>query len=272
MSRVTLTPRPPGSAIPVEAECISPDRLRGLTAAEIAALPVWQGNQKGALGDFFAVAGAGGDEIVIDGDVPHVKWIGQGMTGGRIEVRGDCGMHAGSGMAGGELRIRGRAGDYLGAEMSGGLIRVDGDAGHQVGAGYRGSPTGMTGGVILIHGNAGNELGASMGRGLIAVLGNAGDLAGLGMHAGTILIGGRPGIRAGAWMERGSIVCWGGAELMPTLIYACTYTPPWLALHLRSLARAGAAVPEPWARGSYRLFSGDTAVGGQGEVLLWAAG
>lgn len=271
MSPVTLTPRAP-TAIPVEADCISPDRFSSLSAAEIAALPVWQGNQEGALGDFFRVEGAGGDEIVIAADVPHVKWVGRGMTRGSLEVQGACGMHAGSGMAGGELHICGRAGDYLGAEMSGGLIRVDGDAGHQAGAGYRGSPTGMTGGAILIRGSAGTEVGAAMGRGLIAVMGDTGDLAGLGMHAGTIVVGGRPGLRAGAWMERGTIVCLGGAELLPTLVYACTYTPPWLALHLRTVARAGFAVPPEWAHGTYRLYSGDMAVNGKGEVLLWAAG
>ncbi len=271
MSAATLVPRGP-TAIPVEAECISPDRFRGLTTTQIAALPVWHGNQECLLGDFFTVTGTGGQEIIINGDVPHVKWIGSGMTGGRLEVRGACGMHAGSGMSGGELLIRGGAGDYLGAHLAGGLIQVDGNAGHQLGGGYPGSPTGMTGGVILAQGNVGNEAGARMGRGVIAVLGDLGDLAGLGMHAGTILCGGRPGIRAGAWMKRGSIVCWGGTELMPTLLYACTYTPPWLALHVRLLARLGVRVRDTWATGAYQMYSGDIAVQGKGEVLLWTGG
>lgn len=268
-----LIPKSP-TAIPVEAECLAPERLRGLSAAEAAALPVWQGNQRGVVGDFFQVEGesSGSGEIVIDGDIPHVRWVGRGMSEGRIEVRGACGMHAGSGMQGGELAIRGDVGPYAGAEMTGGLISVEGSAGDHVGAGYRGSPTGMTGGTIVVRGGAGREVGAAMGRGVIAVLGDAGDLAGVGMHAGTILVGGRLGRYPGAWMERGSIVSWGdgGMPLLPTFIYACTFTPPWLALQLRVLARAGVAVPDGWAHGNYRLFSGDTAANGQGEVLLWA--
>lgn len=271
MSRVTLRPKAP-TAIPIEAECISPDRFAGLTAAEIATLPVWHGNQQCPLGEFFAVGGDGGDEIVIAGDVPHVKWLGRGMTHGRIEVQGACGMHAGSGMRGGELLVRGDAGHCLGAEMAGGLIRVAGSAGHQLGAGYPGSRTGMTGGLILVRGNAGNEAGSRLGRGVIAVLGDLGDLAGLGMHAGTILCGGQMGVRAGAWMRRGSVVCWGGADPLPTFIYAATYSPPWLPLYLRTLGGLGVPVPEAWATGAYRIYSGDAVVGGRGEVLLWAAG
>ncbi|MDB4895087.1 MAG: fhcC, partial [Firmicutes bacterium] len=235
MSGLRLVPKAP-TAIPVEAEVLDPLRLAGLSAAAVAALRVWQGNQQGALGDFFTVDGTGGEEIIIDGDIPHVKWVGHRMGGGRITVRGACGMHAGSGMQGGELAILGDAGDYLGAELGGGLITVGGSGGHHVGAGYPGSPKGMTGGVICIRGSAGAEVGAAMGRGLIAVLGNVGDLAGVGMRAGTILVGGRTGRHPGAWMERGSIVAWGEAVLLPTFIYACTYTPPWLPLSLRAVA------------------------------------
>jgi formylmethanofuran dehydrogenase subunit C len=258
------------TAIPVEAECLTPERLCGLAAAAIAALPVWQGNQQGAIGDFFAVAGAGGEEIIIDGDIPHVKWLGRSMAGGRIEVRGACGMHAGSGMLGGELVVRGDAGDCLGAEMGGGTITVEGNAAQRVGAGYPGSPRGMMGGAILVRGNAGDEVGAVMGRGLITVLGDAGQLAGIGMRAGTILVGGRLGRRPGVGMARGSIVAWGGATLLPTFVYASTFTPPWLPLVLRTVVRAGFTVPEGWAHGAYRLYSGDTAANGPGEVLLWA--
>lgn len=268
MSQLTLIPGPP-TQVPVEAECITPDRVRGLTAAQVAALPVWYGNEKAQLGDFFRVEGTGSDHVVIDGDVPHVKWIGAGMSQGRIEVRGAVGMHAGSGMKGGELVIRGSAGDWLGAEMEGGLIRVEGDAGHLVGAAYRGSPAGMRGGVILVQGSAGSEVGARLARGIIAIRGRVGDMAGAGMRAGTILVGGQAGIRAGAWMERGSIVLGGPAELMPTLVYACTYVPLWLTVCLRHLARLGFAPPDGWVGGAFRLFSGDTATGGKGEVLVW---
>src|SRR4051794_28194073 len=110
------------TTIPVEAECIAPDQLAGKTAAEVAALPVQHGNAPAALGDFFRVEGDAGDrEVVIEGDCGRVKWIGAGMTGGRITVHGNVGMHLGSEMRGGEIRVHGQAGDWVGGEMRGGL-------------------------------------------------------------------------------------------------------------------------------------------------------
>lgn len=268
---LTLTPLGTTS-VPVEAECLVPERLAGLRPDEVRALPVWHGNRPARLGDFFAAEGDAADGTLrIEGDVSHMKWIGCGMTRGRIEIRGSAGMHLGSGMAGGEILVEGSVGDWLGAEMAGGLIRVRGDAGHLVGAAYRGGATGMTGGVIVVEGQAGNEVGAFMGRGLIAILGDAGDFAGLAMAAGTVIVGGRPGLRSGAWMHRGSVVVLSGeAELLPTQRYACTFRPPWLPLYLRHLAGLGVTLPPGRAEGPYRLYSGDEAVGGRGEVLVWA--
>lgn len=269
---LTLTPLG-ATAVPLEAECLVPERLAALTPGQIEALPVWHGNRTARLGEFFAVRGDPRDEVLrIDGDVAHVKWIGKGMTRGRIEILGRAGMHLGSGMSGGEILVHGSAGDWLGAEMAGGVIRVRGDAGHLVGAAYRGAAEGMTGGIIVVEGNAGNEVGAFMARGLVAVFGDVGDFAGLAMAAGTVVVGGRAGLRAGAWMQRGSVVLLSDEppSLLPTQRYACTFRPDWLRLYLRKLASIGAPVPPGREGGRYRLYSGDEAVGGRGEVLVWA--
>src|SRR6478672_8203329 len=135
------------TTIPLEAECLTPDLLAGKSARAIADLPLQHGNTQVPLGEFFAMDDDAGDqEVVIEGDCSRVKWLGAGMTGGRLTVRGNAGMHLGSEMKGGELVVHGHAGDWVGAEMRGGLIRVHGNAGHLVGAAYRGSRLGMRGG------------------------------------------------------------------------------------------------------------------------------
>ena len=48
-------------SIPVEAHCVAPDRLTGLSAAAIARLPVQHGNAPAILGDFFTITGDAAD-------------------------------------------------------------------------------------------------------------------------------------------------------------------------------------------------------------------
>jgi formylmethanofuran dehydrogenase subunit C len=259
------------TTIPVEAECVTPDNLAGKSAAEVAALPVQHGNAPAPLGEFFTVAGSADDgEVVLEGDCGRVKWVGAGMTRGRITVRGDVGMHLGAEMRGGEILVYGRAGDWVGAEMRGGRIHVHGDAGHLVGGAYRGSAVGMRGGAILVDGKAGNEVGGSMRRGLIAVGGDSGDFPGVSLVAGSVFVFGQPGLRAGAGMKRGTLAVFGGrAALLPTFRADCAYRPVFLRLYLRQLRAWGFNVPEPYLHGSYRRYSGDLVALGKGEILQW---
>src|SRR5215510_11530941 len=133
MITLTLKEQP---TVPLEAEVLSPDVLGTLAQEEIRALPVFLGKRQHRLDAFFDVEGAASDELVIRGDAGKVKWIGRGMTRGRITIHGN-------------------AGDWVGAEMSGGLIHIRGNAGGQIGAAYRGSLSGMKDGTILIGGSAG---------------------------------------------------------------------------------------------------------------------
>ena len=183
------------TAIPVEADCICPDRLQHLTLAAIEKLPVQHGNAQAPLAEFFHVSGDAADgQLRIEGDCRRVKLIGSNMKSGSVHIEGNAGMHLGADMSGGQITVSGDTGDWLGAEMRGGRIHVQGNAGNNVGAGYRGARRGMRGGVILVHGDAGNEIGSVMRRGLIAVGGHAGDFLGVSMIAGTILAFG-PGWR-----------------------------------------------------------------------------
>jgi formylmethanofuran dehydrogenase subunit C len=260
--------------IPLEAESLTPDACAGKTLAEIERLPVFHGNRAERLGDFFTVAGATDDTIRIEGDCSRVKYIGKGMSRGRVEVVGNAGMHLGAEMRGGEILVRGDVGDWAGAEMRGGLLRVEGGAGHLLGAGYRGSPKGMRGGTILIAGGAGNEVGCAMRRGLIVVGGSVSDFAGVMMLAGSLFVLGRLGSRAGAGMKRGTIVTYGSAgdpALLPTFRFDCEYRPTWLRLYLRRLAALGFAVPDDGRDGVYRRYSGDFTELGKGEILVWTS-
>lgn len=255
-------------AVPLEAEAISPAALAGLSASEVARLPVLHGNREVELGEFFAVEGAWDGTLRLEGDMSGVKLIGAGMSEGHVIVDGHVGAHLGAEMTGGEIRVEGDAGDWVGREMSGGRIVIKGNAGHLVGAATRGSAVGIRGGEIFIHGSARNELGNGMRRGLIAVGGDSGDFAGVNMLAGTIIVLGRIGARPGAGMKRGTIASMNEAELLPTFTYACVFEPLFLRLYLLHLRALGLPVDESQARGRYRRWSGDSVELNRGEILL----
>jgi formylmethanofuran dehydrogenase subunit C len=265
MIALTLKDQP---AVPLEAETLSPDVTASLGLQAIRALPLHLGRRQCRVDDFFEVEGAESDELEIRGDAAKVKWIGRGMTRGRIRIAGHAGMHLGARMKGGSIEVSGNASDWLGAEMSAGLIRVGGNAGGQVGAAYRGSLTGMTGGTILVEGSVGLEIGMRMRRGLIAV-GRARDFAGLEMKGGTIVLRGGAELRTGAWMARGTIVTLAELPLLPTFSYATTDEPSFLRLITRQLARAGFAPGFEEGKGVFERYTGDSSVPGKGEILIF---
>ena len=76
------------------------------------------GKRQCRLDDFFEVEGEAGDELEIRGDAGKVKWIGRGMTRGRITIVGNAGMHLGAYMKGGAIEVTGNASDWVGAEMT----------------------------------------------------------------------------------------------------------------------------------------------------------
>ncbi len=263
---LTLKERP---HVPLEAEVLTPDVLAGRSRDEVAALPVVLGKRQCRLDDFFEVEGDGSEDLEVRGDAGRVKWIGRGMTRGRITVVGNAGMHLGAYMKGGAIEVTGNASDWVGAEMRGGLIRVRGSAGGQIGAAYRGSLSGMNGGAILVEGAAGIEVGMRMRRGVIAVKGPVKDFAGLQMKGGTIVLMGGAEIRTGAWMVRGTIVTLRPIRLLPTFSFACAYNPVFLRLYAKHLRPLGFTVPVEEREGAYRRYTGDTALPGKGEILVW---
>ena len=83
---ITLTLKQPVDGVPLEAEVICPDVMTSLDTAAISALPVYLGKRERRLDDFFTVDGSASDDIHIHGDLRKVRWIGRGMTRGRIAI------------------------------------------------------------------------------------------------------------------------------------------------------------------------------------------
>lgn len=257
--------------VPLETEVISPDLLAGKNEEEAAALPVFHGNKKQMLGDFFSISGEVKDGFVeVEGDLSRVKMIGSDMTFGRLKITGSVGDHLGAGMSGGEIIVSEDAGDWVGREMSGGRISIKGNAGHMVGSAVRGAAQGIQGGEILIYGNAKNEVGHGMRRGLIAIGGDSGDFTGVNMKAGTIIVLGKLGQRPGAGMSRGTIISTHNAELLPTFTYNTTYKPSMLRNILFYIRKLGFSVDDEHINGNYQRWSGDSIELNKGEILIYA--
>jgi formylmethanofuran dehydrogenase subunit C len=254
--------------VPLETEGLSPDRLATRRRGEVEALAVWHGNQRAQVGDFFAVSGSAGEELRVEGDLRRVKFLGAGMTAGRMTIVGDAGMHTGAGMRGGELVVAGAVGDFAGVGMRGGRLVVEGSAGHHLGGHQPGERAGMRGGEVIVFGDAKEQVGAGLRRGLIAVAGRVGDAAGLRMLAGTIVALGGFGARPGAAMRRGTIVAMSHVTLLPTFGFACSYRPPFLRLYLRHLRALGLPLTDEQIEGRYARWCGDGLELRRGEILM----
>jgi len=226
------------SPVPTELQGITPDQLAPLSPAEIQQLPVLQGKRRLPLAEVFHISGSPVDlDIVLQGDLAGVHWIGAGMVRGRMTVEGSVGRHAGSGMSGGELVVKGSADGWAGAEMRGGLLRIEGSAGPLAGGAYRGATKGMSGGTLLIHGDAGSESGLVMRRGLIAIGGSCGDYPAFNMLAGAMFVFGRAGLRPAAGMRRGTLALLGPSQPrpLPTFRHSAVLQPTAVRLVLKRL-------------------------------------
>src|SRR5437773_424448 len=119
MITLTLKEQP---VVPLESEVLSPDVMASLSNAAIRALPVYLGKTQCRVEDFFTVEGEASDQLEIRGDARQVKWIGRGMSRGRIKIVGNAGMHTGAYMKGGSIEVTGNVSDWLGGEMSDGFM------------------------------------------------------------------------------------------------------------------------------------------------------
>ena len=108
-----------------------------------------------------------------------------------------------------------------------------------------------------------------MKRGIIVIGGPVRDFAGLQMKGGTLIIQRGAELRTGAWMNRGTIISLTPIPLLPTFSYASTYNPTFLRLFAKHLNTLGVTIPYDEVDGAYRRYTGDAAVPGKGELLVW---
>jgi formylmethanofuran dehydrogenase subunit C len=263
---LTLRTQPPAR---VAADPLTPDRMDGLSASEVAAVTLRCGRETLTVGDLFDVSGQGGQHVAIAGDLRRVDRIGSSMSRGRILVEGPCGDHLGARMSGGELDVTGDVGAWAGGEMSGGLLRISGNAGPRLGGAYPGVRAGMTGGEIVVSGDAGEEAGAGMRRGLVVVTGATGSGAGLRMLAGTVIALGGIGAEAGLGSKRGSLVSGTGVDLLPGYAFAARYSPPALRLQLLRARDLRLRIDDAFVNGAWARWSGDRTELGRGEILVF---
>lgn len=247
---------------------LTPDKLAGMTSAEIAKLRVGTSRRPVAAGDVFKITGTDASNIVFSGGSGRFDRVGTEMTAGRIRVAGDVGARAGRRMAGGLLKIEGKAGVQAGSSMKNGRIEIDGDAGEGVGGPMAGEIHGMSGGLVIVRGKAGDRVGERMRRGVIALLKGCGDHAGLGMIAGTIVATGRVGRYPGHLMKRGSLLFdRKPAELSPTFVDCGRVEIAFPALFDRYLMEEG-ILDRPLLGPRPFRFGGDNAVLGKGEIMF----
>ena len=245
---------------------LTPFRLAGKSATEIAKLPLHTTRVPIAVGDVFRLRMGDAAQIRIEGASDRLDQIGQDMSGGEIVVEGDVGLQAGRLMAGGRLTIRGTAGPWAASGMKGGLLEITGSAGDRLGGPLAGETAGMRGGMVIVRRNAGERAGDKLRRGVIIIDGDAGAHAGSRMIAGTLIVRGKAGPLPGYLMHRGTIVLGADAELSPTFIDCGVYK--LLAMRLMAdfvkshSARAAALLRKP-----LRRLAGDMAALGKGEIF-----
>lgn len=264
MTRLALRDEPP---VRLSAEALIPERLQGLSTADIERLPLSVGNRRECVGDWFRVQA--GDPATVEFETPCARLdrIGAGMTAGTLVVGGDAGAYVGAGMRGGDISIHGNAGYGAATDLRGGTIRIRGSTGDALGGSLPGSDAGMRGGTVVVAGNAGAQAGQRLKRGLIVVAGDVGPACGAGMIAGTVVVGGATGANPGVAMRRGTIIALGGAAMIgPTFADCGVHDLVILRLLGRHLVAAGlerlAARLAP-----FRRWAGDAAVAGHGEIL-----
>lgn len=258
-------------ALRLDLRALQPTTMAPLSHADAAQLPVFHGNERTTVADWFDLSFTDADTptLTLHGDLSRADRIGWCQDGGRLTVEGDAGDYLGAGLQAGRLHASGSAGVLAGCEMRGGHLEVAGNVGDFAGAPLPGSMDGMRGGVFIVRGHAGERLADRMRRGSLIVCGDVGDFAAARLVAGTVAIGGRIGAHLAHGMRRGSVVCLTPVTPSPTFNPMQGDQRVIWQLLSRDLARlAGPHSPfaDLPARQPHR-WAGDLGAGGQGE--LW---
>lgn len=256
----------------IDFDGLLPDALCALSADQVAAIQILQGNTPVRLDSLFGIDARDDGLPQLDlhtlGD--SIDNLGKQMRTGTIRVRGDVGLYAGRGMLGGELHIDGNAGDFCGSGLRAGILRIAGNAGDCLGAPAGGELRGQQGGLIHVRGNVGARAGERQRRGICLIEGDAGELAAYRMIAGTLYIGGRTGPMAGHGMRRGSLLLQTPPQALDANFRSNgMQTLGFLPLLLQDLRRlADGSLDALPSSPSVHRYLGDVAADGRGEILI----
>jgi len=254
---ITLAPLKKFEA-PIMAACINPDLFESKSVAEIAELPVYEGNRRKKLRDLFKIQEAATEDptITINGDVSKVKRVGMGMTKGEIVINGNAGMHLGEKMSGGKIIVNGNAEGWAGSAMKGGLIEIHGDASDYLASPYRGTDVGMRGGEIVVDGKVGSDSACYMKGGVIKIKGGAGPFLGYHMIKGTVYVEKECKNRVGALMTGVKIIV--NAHLEEVM-------PTFTVDEIKGKVKID---DNEKASGPFYVFSGDMSEHGKGKLYV----
>lgn len=254
---------------PTAIDCspLVPDRLAGLSIANILALRLDTSRDTMRVDELFILSGEDTSQLQFNGPTEKLDYLGAGMTTGTIHIAGNAGDYLGFQMRAGKLICHGNSGDFAACSMRGGELTIYGQAGDFLGAGTDGARKGMLGGVVIVKGNAGDRVGDQMRRGLILIEGDVGAFCGSRMIAGTIGVLGKVGKHVGFNMHRGTILLRQHPQCPITMQDCGEHTLPFLTLWFKSLASLDTAF-NPLQQNRVRRFVGDAACSGNGEILV----
>ncbi len=269
MSALTLTLKAE-LAQRVDCSPLTPDKLAGKSADEIATIELVSGRLSLPVAELFDISGDDVNDIQFKNSSSKLDHIGHAMTQGSITIEGNVGAYLGQFMTGGNIVVHGDSFIYSGCEMKGGQIKIHGNAGDFVGAARSGYKNGMTGGTIIITGNSGERTGDHMRRGMILIEGNAGDYCGSRMVSGTIAVIGDVGRHLGYGMKRGTLLLTKmpqhgiGANFNDCGAHTLSFLPLMFTA-FKKLDSTFAKL-EPFSR--VQRYAGDIGSLGMGEVLV----
>lgn len=268
MSALTFT-RKTATAQRVDCAPLTPERLAGKSAADIAAIPLQCGKRSLRADALFDISGSDASHVTFRHASEKLDYIGLGMREGAITLHGNAGAYLGMQMRGGSITLHGNAGDFAACEMAGGQLHIHGNVGDFLAAPLPGNRKGMKGGVVIVTGNAGDRVGDQMRRGIVLIEGNAGAYCASRMLAGTIGVLGSVGNYVGYGMRRGSLLLFQPPQLHATLQDCGFHTLPFLSLMFKSFAH----LPSQFAairQNRARRYAGDLGNDGKGEILLFS--
>ena len=246
---------------------LTPDHLAGKPLAEVAAIGLQCGRFKLRTDNLFDISGDDASELIFENSSAKLDNIGQGMSQGRITVKGDAGSYLGLQMKKGEIVVHGNADAFVASGLAGGMIQVHGNVGDFLAAALPGDRKGMRGGIVIVKGDAGDRAGDQMRRGLLLIEGDVGSYCASRMLAGTIGVLGQVGDYVGYGMRRGTLLLTQMPALHATIQDCGAHTLPFLRLMFKSFA----GLPSRFADMQHdrvQRYAGDLASDGKGEILV----